>query len=467
LREQSTILRRLSAPFVFAGLLGAAYALEETVLGGRAGWLAPWLLAAFLTALGVVGVQLVRTALLDVFFRRARGREAPALLHWILSIVLYFIVGLVVASIAFNYTLTGAIATSAVASVVVGLALQETLGNFFAGVSLQVEQPFRPGDYVRIAGIEGRVAAFTWRSTTVDTVDDTRIVIPNGNVAGEPIEVFARDQLNRRRLVVSGPYEVAPQRVIRLLKEAVESVPGVSDRITPQARIGSYDASSIGYEVLYWVEDAMRMAAIDAQIRERAWYVFARHGVWFPYPHQVDLAYEPPTRAEPIPDVRELRLSEVALLEPLTPGERRLLAERSRTLVFAPGERMLAAGGAGGTMYVVLEGHVEVTVPREGKPPVHIARLGPGEVVGEISLLTGEPRSADVHALDEVEVLEVGKAAMAEVLAANEALFGKLTDQAGRRAGERSEAVARDAAATSARESPASLLQRMKRFFGS
>jgi CRP-like cAMP-binding protein len=117
-------------------------------------------------------------------------------------------------------------------------------------------------------------------------------------------------------------------------------------------------------------------------------------------------------------------------------------------------------------MYVVLEGHVEVTVPRPGGAPVRVATLGPGEVVGEISLLTGEPRSADVHALDEVEVLEVGKAAMAEVLAQNEALFGALTEQAGRRAGERSEAVARHETVAGAADSSGSLLQRMKRFFG-
>jgi small-conductance mechanosensitive channel len=342
-------LRGLSIPFVLAGLLGAAYAVQVSVAGSEERG-AMWLLAAFLTALGVLLVQSVRYVLLDVLFQRTQGHAAPALLHGILSMLLYFVVGLVVASVAFGYSVTGAIATSAVASVVIGLALQETLGNFFAGVSLQVERPFRPGDIVRIAGIEGRVDGFSWRSTTVRTVDDTRVVIPNGNVAREPIEVLARDELNRRRVSVGVPYEAAPQRVVRLLHEAVESVPGVSDRKQAQARIASFGDSAIAYEVLYWVEDALRTEAIDAQVRERVWYVFARNGITFPYPHQVEVPYERPVQTDPIPDVRELRLAEVPLLEPLTPGDSRLLAEWSRTLVFGPGERVLAAGGAVGSM---------------------------------------------------------------------------------------------------------------------
>jgi len=457
-------MRRLAVPFVFAGLLGVAYALEVSIAGlGPAA--TAWMLAAFLVALGVAVVQLIRFVFLDIVFRRAQGHDAPALLHWIVSLVLYFIVGLVVASVAFDYSITGAVATSAVASVVVGLALQETLGNFFAGVSLQIEQPFRPGDVVKIGDVYGRVEAFTWRSTSVRTMDDTRVVIPNGNVAREPIEVLARDRLNGRRVVITAPYEAAPQRVARHLREAVDSVPGVSDRRDAVVRISAFGDWSVSYEILYWVEDAMRHEGIDAQIRERAWYVFARHGLSMPYPHQVEVPYEPPSHTEPIPDVRELRLADVPLLEPLTPAERRLLAERSRTMVFAPGERLLSVGGAGGTMFVVLEGRVEVTVPQPAGDPVYIAEVGPGDVIGEMSLLTGESRSADVRAIDEVEVLEVGKAAMREVMASNKALAGMLSEQVARRAGERSEALASAAARPERPESPASLLQRMRRFF--
>jgi CRP-like cAMP-binding protein len=266
-------------------------------------------------------------------------------------------------------------------------------------------------------------------------------------------------------VIVTAAYEAAPQRVIRHLREAVDSVPGVSDMRAPTIRISAFNDWSVSYEILYWVEDALRHEAIDAQIRERAWYVFARHGLSMPYPHQVEVPYAPASHNEPIPDVKELRLAEVPLLQPLTTDERRLLAERSRVLVFGPGERVLAAGGQGGTMYVVLEGRVEVIVPQASGAAVRVAEIGPGEVIGEMSLLTGDPRSADVRAMEEVEVLEVGKAAMREVMTSNDALAEALSEQMTRRTGERSEFLASVTAGPGGQESPASLLARIRRFF--
>ncbi|HLA62845.1 MAG TPA: mechanosensitive ion channel family protein [Rhodothermales bacterium] len=464
-------LGRLRLPLTLAFLLGVVYAMAHAIAadgGNLPVLLVRWLDAAFLASVGIVVVQAVRFFVLDVVFLRRQGHRAPALLHAVVSLVLFGLLALFVASGVFGRSLTGAFATSAVASVVIGLALQETLGNVFAGLALQIEQPFRIGDVVRMQEIEGRVETFNWRSTIVLTVDDTRITVPNSMVASSPMEVFARDQLNRRRLLIPAPYEVAPQQVIRLVREAIASVPGVSDRLPPQVRIGSFDDSSMGYEVLYWVEDAMRMASIDAQMRERVWYVFARANVEFPYPHQVGIHYnEPPVRAV-LPDVREQRLGEVPFLDPLTPEERGQLAARGRTLVFGPGERVLRAGGEGGSMFVVLSGSVEVRVPRPEGGAVRVAELGPSEVIGEMSLLTGEPRSADVWALDEVEVLEVGKGAMGDVLTNNEALAAALSRHISNRLDERSEAFASASAAAAANggtTAEASLLQRIRHFF--
>src|SRR5690606_5070682 len=124
--------------------LGAAYVTAYVFEGSPPGLglevgLLRWLFAAFLAALGVVGVQVVRFFVLDVVFLRAQGHRAPALVHVVVAMALYFVLGLFIAGGVFHQTLTGAIATSAVASVVLGLALQETLGNFFAGIALQVE----------------------------------------------------------------------------------------------------------------------------------------------------------------------------------------------------------------------------------------------------------------------------------------------------------------------------------------
>ena len=162
---------------------------------------------------------------------------------------------------------------------------------------------------------------------------------------------------------------------------------------------------------------------------------------------------------------RERGLGAVALLAPLTPEERRRLAERSRTLLFGPGERVLQHGGEGGSMLVVLRGRVEIRVEAPDGRLVAVAEIGPGEVFGEMSLLTGEPRSADAWALEEVELVEVRKAEMGEVLAQNERLAEALSRQASARLSERSEALAQADEEAPQTASQASLLQRIRHFF--
>ncbi len=450
--------------------MGVAYATAlalappGTPLAGTPGL--RWLLAALLAAGGVVGVQATRFFVLDVLFLRTQGHRAPALVHVVVALVLYFVLGLLVAKGVFGQTLTAAIATSAVASVVLGLALQETLGNLFAGIALQVEQSFRLGDVVRAGSLEGSVEAFNWRATTIRTVRDSRIVIPNSLMAREAVEVFGRTETCRRLLALPAPYGAPPQQIAGIVRTALVGVPGLAEQPPPQVRLASFDNSSIGYEVAYWVEDYLRVEAIDAQIRERVWYAFARNDVVIPFPHEVHVPYQsPPVAADEDPVEERARwLGEVALLAPLTPEERHRLARQARTLLYGPGETILRAGTQGGSMFVVLRGRVEIRVPTDERR-VLVAEVTAGEVIGEMSLLTGELRSADARAVDEVELIEVRKAEMKDVLEANEGLAHALADEMSQRLEQRADTLSDLEAKAEGPVNHASLLVRIRRFF--
>ena len=466
-----TVLRPLRVPLLLAVLLSvgylAVYEAEPSGTGWNATPVLKWLAAASLTAWSVVGVQMIRFLILDVGFVRTQGHRAPALLHAVVAVGLYAVVGLTVAKVVFDAPLTGAIATSAVASVVLGLALQETLGNFFSGIALQVERPFRLGDVVATNGTFGRIEALNWRATSVRTADDSRVVIPNALIARETIEVFARREVTRRRLELPGPYEVPPQRIVAIVQRAVGGVPGVADRPQPVVRVASFDDSSVGYELLYWVEDYLRAPVIDAQVRERIWYAYARNDVAIPFPHEVQVPYEPPPEADDEDPVEEraLWLGESDLLTPLSAEERRQLAAGARTVLYGPGESILRTGDEGGSMFVVRRGHVEIRVLREGGRRVRVAEMEAGDVIGEMSLLTGEPRSADARALDEVELIEVRRPEMKEILARNEALAEALAGEASARIERRADTLAQAEAPSDGQTSQASLLQRIRTFF--
>ena len=451
---------------MLAVLLGAVYLTARALVPPESVALR-WALAAALAAAGVAVVAAVRLLVLDVVFYRRQGHRAPALVHGVVALAMYVALGLVIAGAVFDQSLTGAIATSAIASVVLGLALQETLGNFFAGIALQVEQPFRLGDVVRADGHEGRVESINWRSATVRTVDDSRVVIPNALLARDAVEVFPRDQPNRQCLRVPVPYDAPPQQVEAVLQAVVRGLPGVEERPPPRVRLVAFDDSSVAYAVVYWTTDYLRVAALDAALRERVWYAFARNGISIPFPHEVQMPYRPaPVPADDDPVAERARwLGEVPLLAPLTPDERQWLAGRTRTLLYGPGETVLRAGDPGGSMFLVLRGRVEVRVPNADGPRLAVAEILAGDVMGEMSLLTGEPRSADVRALGEVELIEVRKPEIKELLAANDALASALADEVGQRMAQRADALALASARGDAVGTPASLLYRIRAFF--
>lgn len=392
------------------------------------------LLATLLVGLSIALVRTIGFVLFDVVFQRRKGREAPALLRRPLSIILYLVCFLSIYRVVVGQKIGFEIvATSTVVSVIIGLALQDTLGNLFAGLSIHIEQPFHILDAIRIGNLLGRVEAVTWRSTTIRTNDNSAIVFPNSKVAREPLEVFRFNNLNRRVLHIPAPYGIAPQKVITLLRDAVASIPNVAREKTPIVRIGEFAESSIVYEVLYWVKDYMWVPDLDALIRQHAWYIYRRNDVDIPFPiRHVLFGQQEPAVSQQDPGYDKV-IESVEIFAPLSAQEKEAVGQAAIKAVYAPGELILRRGDPGDSMFVIYRGTVEIRVAANDGAAQHLAQLEPGSFFGEMALLTGEPRNADVVALTEVETLEIRKGALQQLLDENsqlaEALSRKLTER--------------------------------------
>ena len=120
------------------------------------------------------------------------------------------------------------------------------------------------------------------------------------------------------------------------------------------------------------------------------------------------------------------RLSAVDIFAPLSADETTMLAQAAVSHVFAPGETVIRAGDPGSSMFVVHKGRVRVQVSENGRPRT-VATLNEGDFFGEMALFTGEPRTANVLALEETEVLEIGHAAMKRVFDTNPDLVESLS----------------------------------------
>ncbi|HEX6650697.1 MAG TPA: mechanosensitive ion channel family protein [Pyrinomonadaceae bacterium] len=418
---------------------------------------------------GIVGYLFVR-ALNALFFGlafRLKRIDAPTLIRNIFTIVAFTILFLIAFTFLFPGVNLGALfTTSAIFGVILGLALQDTLGNFFAGISLQADRPFQVGDVITVGAQRhtGVVEEISWRAIKIRTFQNHVVLIANSNAAKEPIEVCPRDNLNARLVFFNTLYTDSPAKTIHVVREAVREADNVSEKVTPIVRIRDLGDNGVDYEVKYWLEDYAKYNDTDALIRQRIWYAFRRAGLNFAFPTRtlhVERRRGGEMRDGDGSAIAE-RLSAVDIFAPLSGDEITMLAQAAVRHVFAPSETVIRAGEPGSSMFVVHKGRVRVQVSENGRPRT-VATLNEGDFFGEMALFTGEPRTANVLALEETEVLEIGHGAMKRVFDTNPDLVESLSFiMAERRQGLASQT---DSITTSS-DSSAGILSAIKRFFG-
>ncbi|HEX5888132.1 MAG TPA: mechanosensitive ion channel family protein [Pyrinomonadaceae bacterium] len=423
--------------------------------------------AVKLVLIGITTYLFVR-ALNFLFFGlafRLKRIDAPTLIRNIFTIVAFTILFLIAFTFIFPDVNLGALfTTSAIFGVILGLALQDTLGNFFAGISLQADRPFQVGDVI-VVGAErhtGVVEEISWRAIKIRTFTNHVVLIANSNAAREPIEVCPRENLNARLVLFNTLYTDSPAKTIHVVREAVREAENVSTKVSPIVRIRNLGDHGVDYEVKYWLEDYAKYNDTDALVRQRIWYAFRRAGLNFAYPTRTLYVERHSQVAQRDGGAVVERLSAVDIFAPLSAEETGMLAQAAVRHVFAPGEMVIRAGDPGSSMFVVHNGRVRVQVNDNGRPRT-VATLNEGDFFGEMALFTGEPRTANVIALEETEVLEIGHSAMKQVFETNPDLVESLSFIiAERRQGLESHA---DSAAP-ASDSSAGLLSAIKRFFG-
>jgi len=396
--------------------------------------------AAFEMAAGVIkvilwmilAIAIVRAFAALIFgtiFRLRKGYEAPTLMRNIFSMVAYLVSFVIIFKSFYPDTGLGAFfATSAVLGAIIGLALQDTLGNFFAGISLHADKPFQIGDVLTVGPKTGVVESITWRVVKIRTFTNHLILASHTSVSREAIEVCPRDNLNARLVFFSSLYTDSPAKTIHIVREAVREADNVSPKITPIVRVRNMGDNGLEWEVKYWLIDYAKYNDTDALVRQRIWYAFRRAGLNFAFPTRT-LHVERRAKADGAAGDGSgfiERLSAVDIFAPLSLEEMAQLASASASHVFAPGEIVIRAGDQGSSMFVVHNGRVSVQITDNGKQRT-VALLNEGDFFGEMALFTGEPRAASVVALEETEVLEIGHQAMKHLFDTNPDLVDSLS----------------------------------------
>jgi small-conductance mechanosensitive channel/CRP-like cAMP-binding protein len=354
------------------------------------------------------------------------------------------------------------VATSAVAGVVLGFALQDTLGNAFAGLAIQSEKPFNIGHWITVGEHEGRVAEVTWRATKLRTKTGNFVIVPNSEVGKAPITNYSEPAAPMRLFVDVGvTYDAPPNQVKAVIKNAISNCPLVLKAPAPDAMIHDFAGSAITYRVRFWIADFELGEEAADQVRGSIFYAFRRHNLEIPYPIQTEISRELPRDdiAARIAE-REHLLASVGLFAPLSAAERSTIAARMKVAEYGDAETIVREGDPGQSMFIVSRGRVKVVFEESRR---EIATLDRGDYFGEMSMLTGEPRTASVVADGDTAVLEIDAEVFRQLAEANPPAVEQVGVAAASRRSEL-ESVRASTRPAAVVEAPNNFLMRMRRF---
>jgi len=403
LAQPLAILRQGSLP------LAAAFVLLRQVLQWPAGAIFVRLAETFLW---ITLIYAALTLLNVLLFERggSAGWQAkiPQILRDLGRFVLVCIGSAFVLSSVWGANLGGLLTALGVGSLVVGLALQDSLGNIFSGISLLSERPFSLGDWIRIGDKFGKVVEINWRSVHLVTRFTDLTVVPNSVLAKETFSNLSRPRrLHNERLLLSFSYDDPPNKVIKVIRDLLANINDVLERPRPDVSVYEYGDSAISYSIRFYSEGIEEAFDAVDDFKLRIWYAAKRHGLTMPYPIQQVMAHRPPgPTGEQRRRLQLQGVQRVACFATLPAAELESILAICEQQRYASQELVLRQGERLPGLFVIMEGRASLNVIDAEGRMFTIGVLAAGEYFGEnASLLTEQCIDTMVLATEDLSVL--------------------------------------------------------------
>lgn len=347
----------------------------------------------------LVGARFVASLIVLALGRGAHARQAR-LLSDLVAGAIYVTAALVVLNSVLGLELKGLLATSGLIAILVGLASQNTLADVFSGIAVGVDQPFRIGDRVSIGEYaEGVIVQMNWRSIRVQTDDEDIAIIPNSVVAKGRI-INRSVPTPRRAASVDIPVlsSARSETLIELIRQAILLSPMMLSSPAPSITLKRLGIGSITLAVSYFVDLSADLASTRGQLLRQVRRLFRHAGIG--------------TDPAPTPDKL---LSGLALFDRLTDEQISRLAANLIPHRLEPQSLLYKQGDVGASIYIVRSGVLEIFQQETGVSRSY-GRIGPGEYIGEVSMMSGKPHPVSAAALTPCDVLELPRSVLEDLL---------------------------------------------------
>jgi small-conductance mechanosensitive channel/CRP-like cAMP-binding protein len=448
-----------------------AFYAAITVYGVHAPWRYHVGAAAVLLSTALI-VALVNRYVWDLYFEKQRQTAIPHFLREVVGGIIFLIVLLLILSYGYHAEtqLKGLLAGSGVVAIIVGFAGQNLFAGIIGGISIQINRPYKVGDWLQVGERFAEVREINWRSTRLCTNDDIYLDIPNNEmVSHEIVNLHYPTEIHAMRIRVGIEYSVAPNRVKDVLGRAAQGAKNVVPNPPVKVFLVDFADHAMIYEIKYYMGNHSRINETNDSVRTNVWYELKRQGITIPFPIRtlhVERKKAPPVQEEHAEAFSILRGER--LFDCLSEDQLNQMVNQARLRLFGRGEPVIEEGAAGDSMFVMLRGAANVFVSKNGSK-IQVATLGAGDCFGEMSVLTGEPRSATVRADGDCYVMEIGKPVMAEVLSGAPGCMEQLSQLLAQRKMETDgilkEARSIDEHKLTERQYTANFLHRLRTFF--
>ncbi len=335
-------------------------------------------------------------------------RSVPQLFMMVPRLVVLLVTGWLLFSSVWNVDLTGLFAALGVTSLVVSLALQDTLSGLASGFLLLSDRPFQPGDWIEVDDIEGTVVDTNWRSSRIQDRNGDLIVVPNSTLAGATLVNFDQPGgLHRVVVSLQVAYSNPPSNAIDMLLATARAVEGVLEDPPPQVRVVQIDDPLMGYDVQMWIDDYTISPRVKSDFGALVWYQSHRMEVPLPSP-AFDLYHHDPIQeavdATLTAEQLGKRIRRASIFSELSERDIAELAEAAVPERFRRRETILPAGVVSREIYVLWSGRARIEVPDD--PSTHID-ISNGDVFGVVSRSRNRGSSQEVVAMSDCEVVRI------------------------------------------------------------
>jgi hypothetical protein len=312
------------------------------------------------------------------------------------------------------------IATSGVFAIILGLALQNTLADVFAGIALNLSRAYKVGDWIVLSdGPQGRVVETNWRGTNLLNAANDLVVLPNSSLAKAQVtNLSSPNRSHGVNLRVRMMPTMTPSAISAVMRNVLLSSNAILSLPEPTVEIKSLDAQAIEFELAFRVRDFASASAARNEVYDLIYRHARAAGLALAQPKEAagvsaGLAQPAVPAASKATALR--LLDALPLLASLTDAEKQALAETMTRKTYRKGEELVKEGAQLGSLVIIRTGVVVVSCHSE-EGELELRRLAPGDYFGESALLPGAGELATVRALTFMVVYEVGQEPLAKLM---------------------------------------------------